>query len=90
MADRRWDHIVDSDDEDAPPPPSAKAKAAIDDPVSAKARAEKARAAGQSPNPLDDLFTLGTDSSMSDLMGKMKALPNSAKEQLLRSSLPNC
>ena len=89
MADRKFDHIVDSDDDEAPPPPSSKAKPIkVDDPAAAKARAEKARAAGQSPNPLDDLFTLGADSSMSDLMAKMKALPSSAKEQLLGKLTP--
>ena len=77
----KWDHIGGDDENASSSTPKVVSK--VDNPVEAKKRAEAAKAAGRAPKPLDDLFTLGTDASVAELMAKMKALPTSAKQQLL-------
>lgn len=77
----KWDHIGGDDENASSSTPKVVSK--VDNPVEAKKRAEAAKAAGRAPNPLDDLFTLGKDASVAELMAKMKALPTSAKQQLL-------
>ena len=81
----KWDSLTDPDvaDSSAAPPPR-KPAVAVPNIDQARQRAEKARAAGKAPDPMDALFALGENASAGDLMSAMKALPKDAKEQFLQ------
>ena len=38
---------------------------------------------GATPDPMDDIFTMGSNASMSEVKDKMRALPAAAKQQFI-------
>ena len=91
----KWEGFGDSDDEEPLPRPSRRTKdvplaeCMVGEAASAAKRATSAKAAGHAPNPMDDLFTLGKGASAAELIEKMKAMPDSAKQQFLKDIGPD-